>query len=109
VIDLTGYNFSSLTITDGTVTQTFFVISVTNTGPDYWTVVVTNGLGPNMPINVPVKATFTVFLPQPLPPVAPTGVPAGNIWWNNEVQAFSTVLWFSDQTSVGNYIDLTPF
>jgi len=62
-VSLSTYNNSStLTITDGTNVQTFAVSSVVDTGPgSYWTVNVSNGLGPNIADSSAIKATFTTI------------------------------------------------
>lgn len=102
IIDLSNYSVSTLTITDGNVTQTFYVTSI-DSGSGYWIVSVVNGLGLNIPYNIGVKATFKTY---PLT----SGVPNGVMTWNNyNVQSFSTILYISDQTFTGSYVDLTPF
>ena len=59
-INLSAYANSTFTITDGTNVQTFSVSTVVDTGPgNYWTLTVSNGLGPNMANGASIKATFT--------------------------------------------------
>jgi hypothetical protein len=109
-VDLSGFDANKLSITDGVITQTFDVSAVTGSGsPIVWEVDVFNGLGPNMPVNVPVDATFT--RPVPTGPPTASGVPSGNVWWNDVVQAFSTILYFSvdDSLSPPGNVDLSTF
>ena len=61
-INLGAYTSSTLTMTDGTNVQTFTVTNVEDTGTspnNYWTLTVSNGLGPNMANGASIKATFT--------------------------------------------------
>ena len=63
-VDLSAYISSTLTITDGTNVQTFTVSNVTDTGVspnNYWTVNVSNGLGPSIANGSAIKATFTTI------------------------------------------------
>jgi hypothetical protein len=110
-VDLSGFDANKLSITDGVITQTFDVSAVNSSGSPivYWEVDVFNGLGPNMPVNVPVDATFT--RPVPTGPPTASGVPSGNVWWNDVVQAFSTILYFSadDSLSPPGNVDLSTF
>ena len=109
-VDLSGFDANKLSITDGVITQTFDVSAVTGSGsPIVWEVDVFNGLGPNMPVNVPVDATFT--RPVPTGPPTASGMPSGNVWWNDVVQAFSTILYFSvdDSLSPPGNVDLSTF
>jgi hypothetical protein len=110
-VDLSGFDANKLSITDGVITQTFDVSNVSPVSVPivYWEVDVSNGLGPNMPVNVPVDATFT--RPVPTGPPSASGIPSGNVWWNDVIQAFSTILYFSvdDSLSPPGNVDLSTF
>jgi hypothetical protein len=110
-VDLSGFDANKLIITDGVITQTFDVSNVSPVSVPivYWEVDVSNGLGPNMPVNVPVDATFT--RPVPTGPPSASGIPSGNVWWNDVIQAFSTILYFSvdDSLSPPGNVDLSTF
>lgn len=61
-VDLSAYTSSTLTITDGTNTQTFTVSNVVN-NTSYWTLTVSSGTGPNIANSSPIKTTFVAHTP----------------------------------------------
>lgn len=63
-VDLSAYisTSSTLTITDGTNVQTFTVSSVVDS-VSYWTLTVSDGMGPNMANGSAIKTTFVAHTP----------------------------------------------